>query len=300
MPTGIAQLRQALEGISGILVTPFDGDGDIAPLRLAPIIDRAVGAGVHLLVANGNTGEFYALTSAEADAMVESVVAQVAGRVPVVGGVGRSVREACALARASYRAGADALMVHQLPDPFVSPRGVVDYVLRIADAAQGLPLVIYLRDDGIGLESIAGLCEIGSVVGVKWASPTPLRLTEAIAHCGDHLVWVGGLAETWAPVLCTAGARGFTSGLINVWPERSVAIHAALACCNLAAARDHIREIAPLEGLRAQQRNGTNVSVVKAALRLMDLDCGHARPPAGWPLADAALRELQNLVERWR
>lgn len=300
MAIDIAGLRQALTGISGILVTPFDGDGDIAPMRLPPIIDRAVRAGVHLLVANGNTGEFYALTSAEAEAMVESVVAQVAGRVPVIGGVGRGVREACALARASHKAGVDALMVHQPPDPFVSPRGVIDYVRRIADAAEGLPLVIYLRDDSIGLDAIAGLCAIGAVAGVKWASPTPLRLTEAIARCDDHLVWVGGLAETWAPVLYAAGARGFTSGLINVWPEKSVAIHAALAAGNLSASRDHIRGIAAFEGLRAQERNGTNVSAVKAALQLMGLDCGPARPPAGWPLAEEALEELRKLLETWR
>jgi 4-hydroxy-tetrahydrodipicolinate synthase len=56
------KLRKALTGISGILVTPFDADDNVAPKRLKPIIDRAVGAGVHILVANGNTGEFYGLT----------------------------------------------------------------------------------------------------------------------------------------------------------------------------------------------------------------------------------------------
>ena len=53
-------------------------------------------------------------------------------------GVGRSINDACALARASKAAGADALMVHQPPDPFVSPRGVIAYVQRIAEAGGGL------------------------------------------------------------------------------------------------------------------------------------------------------------------
>ena len=57
------KLRKALSGISGILVTPFDAADEIAPARLRPIVDRAVTAGVHMLVANGNTGEFYGLTS---------------------------------------------------------------------------------------------------------------------------------------------------------------------------------------------------------------------------------------------
>ena len=59
------KLRTALTGISGILVTPFDAQDKVAPDRLTPIVDRAIGAGVHILVANGNTGEFYGLTTAE-------------------------------------------------------------------------------------------------------------------------------------------------------------------------------------------------------------------------------------------
>lgn len=55
-------LKSALTGISGILVTPYDHNGDILPEMQEPIIDRAIAAGVHIMVANGNTGEFYALT----------------------------------------------------------------------------------------------------------------------------------------------------------------------------------------------------------------------------------------------
>ena len=120
------KLRKALTGISGILVTPFDANNNVAPKRLKPIIDRAVGAGVHILVANGNTGEFYGLTTKEAEIMVHSVAEQLGGRAPLLGGVGRSIGDACALAKASKAAGATALMVHQPPDPFVSPRGRPD------------------------------------------------------------------------------------------------------------------------------------------------------------------------------
>ena len=104
-----AALRKALTGISGILVTPFDKADAIAPARLAPIVDRAVKAGVHILVANGNTGEFYALSTQEAEAMVHAAAEHIDGRVPLIGGVGRSIVDACKLARASRAAGAAAL-----------------------------------------------------------------------------------------------------------------------------------------------------------------------------------------------
>jgi 4-hydroxy-tetrahydrodipicolinate synthase len=195
------KLRKALTGISGILVTPFDAQDRVAPGRLKPIIDRAVAAGVHVLVANGNTGEFYGLTTAEAETMAHSVAEQIGGRVPLLAGVGRSINDARALARASHAAGAAALMVHQPPDPFVSPRGVVAYVERVAEAGNGLPLMLYLRNDGIGLDTIEQLCHVPGVIGVKWACPTPLRLADAIRRNDPGIVWVGGLAESWAAAL---------------------------------------------------------------------------------------------------
>src|SRR5262249_36856562 len=157
------------------------------------VVDRAIGAGVHILVANGNTGEFYGLTTAEAETMVHAVAELVAGRGPLLAGVGRSINDACTLARAARAAGATALMVDQPPDPFGAPRGVVAYVQRIAEAGDGLPLMLYLRNDGIGLDAIEKLCRVDGVAGVKWACPTPLRLAEAIRRGDPGIVWVGGL-----------------------------------------------------------------------------------------------------------
>jgi 4-hydroxy-tetrahydrodipicolinate synthase len=262
------RLRNALSGVSGILVTPFDSDDQIVPSRLAPVVDRAVEAGVSVLMANGTTG-----------------------------GIGRGINDALALTRASRAAGVSALMIHQPPDPFVAPRGVVGYVSRIIEEAQGIPAILYLRDDGIGMDAIAELCAIPNVVGVKWACPTPMRLGEAIKANDPALVWSGGLAETWAPAFYAVGARGFTSGLINVWPERSVEISQALEKGDYATARTLIDGIASFEALRAEERNGANVSVVKAALQYLGEDCGPPRLPAAWPLAEEKHRALADLLQ---
>lgn len=293
------QLVAALTGISGILVTPFDDGDKVAPSRLRPIINRAVDAGMHILVANGNTGEFYGLTTAEAEIMVHAVAEQLNGRAPLLAGVGRSINDATALARASRKAGASALMVHQPPDPFVAPRGVVAYVQRIAEAGEGLPIVLYLRNDGIGLDAIAELCKLPGVVGVKWAAPTPMRLADAISRSDPAIVWVGGLAETWAPPFYAVGARGFTSGLINVWPAQSVAIHRALEGGDYALARKLIAMIADFESIRAEEQNGTNVSAVKTALQLIGEDCGPTRPPSAWPLTSKQQADLNRLMSSW-
>lgn len=277
-------LEAALTGISGILVTPYDAQGEIAPDRLPPIIDRALGAGMHIPVVNGNTGEFYALTTDEACTMAREVVDIVGTRAPVLAGIGRGIRDACRLARVSAEAGAAGLMVHQPPDPFVSPRGIVDYLHAINDASGGVPMMLYLRNDAIGTAAIADLCAVPGVRGVKWATPNPLRLAEAKSACDPAIVWVGGLAEVWAPAFYAVGARGFTSGLINVWPERSMAIHAALEAGDYARANALIAGMKAFEDIRAAEMNGTNVTGVKAALMALGQDCGPTRPPSAWPL----------------
>jgi 4-hydroxy-tetrahydrodipicolinate synthase len=290
------EFRASLTGISGILVTPFDEEDRFAPVLMKPVIERAIQAGVHILTANGNTGEFYGLTTAEAERAVHAAAEMIGGRIPLLAGIGRSIGDALALTKASVKAGATALMVHQPPDPFVAPRGVLAYVQRIAEAAQGLPIVIYLRNDGIGLDAIEQLCRIPGVAGVKWASPTPLRLAESIRRADPSIVWVGGLAETWAPSFYAVGARGFTSGLINVWPAHSMAIHAALEEGDYRKANALIHQVSAFEELRAEEGNGTNVSVVKTALQLMGNDCGHVRPPGAWPLTERQSRDLRRLL----
>jgi len=291
-------LDQALTGISGILVTPFDGAGNIAPERLAPILDRALAAGLHMPVVHGNTGEFYALTTDEAVTMVQAVAGLVGARAPLLAGVGRGLRDAQRLARASADAGATALMVHQPPDPFVSPRGIVDYLKAVADASGGLPMMLYLRNDAIGTGAIADLCALPGVKGVKWATTNPLKLAEAKAACDPGIVWVGGLAEVWAPSFYAVGARGFTSGLINVWPERALAIHAALESGDYPGAQALIAGMRVFEDIRAEEMGGTNVTGVKSALIAQGLDCGPTRPPSAWPLtpsqADRMTRFLTN------
>ncbi|MBR0671345.1 dihydrodipicolinate synthase family protein [Neoroseomonas soli] len=291
-------LAEALSGISGILVTPFDAHDGIAPARLAPIVERCVAAGVDALTVNGNTSEFYGLTIFEAERMQAEVPALIAGRARIIAGVGRSVTEAVRLAARAKADGADAVMVHQPPDPFASPRGVADYVRRVAEAA-GLPVVLYLRNAGIGHDAIAALCALPGVVAVKWANPDLMALARAI-RAAPGIRFVCGLAEPWAPPMTALGAQGFTSGLINLAPERSVAILAALRAGNMPRANALIAEMAPFEALRAEEQNGANVSVVKAALALAGDDVGHARPPASWPLAPESLARLRDLVAGWR
>ena len=154
----------------------------IAPERLAPIVDRAVKAGVHILVANGNTGEFYSLSTDEAVAMVEAAAEHIAGRAPLLCGIGRALPDAVRLAQG--RAGRRRRRADD-PPAARSLRGAArGGRLRPArrrgrrrPAAGALPAQRRAwepRRSPISAPSRAWSA-------VKWATPNPMRMAEAAA-----------------------------------------------------------------------------------------------------------------------
>jgi 4-hydroxy-tetrahydrodipicolinate synthase len=292
-------LRRALCGISGVHATAYAADGGVDADLTGRIVERIVAGGIHNIVAAGNTGEFYALSPDEVRLVHDTAVSAARGRSNVIAAVGRSLTEAIALGRRAKEAGADAIMSHQPLDPFAAPQAQAAYFRAIADAVD-LPLVAYVRSDAMGLADLLSVANHPNVVGVKFATTNLMLLAECVRSSdAGTAVWVCGLAEGWAAPFYALGARGFTSGLVNVDPARSLAIHAALEAGDYAKARSLVAEIARFETLRTRYGNGANVTVVKEALGLLGFPAGAVRLP-GLPALDPADREtLVQEIARW-
>jgi len=294
-----SSIRTALCGISGVHVTPYGTDGEIDVPMLKRVIDRLAADGVHNIVSAGNTGEFYALDPDEVRIVHDGAIEANAGRSLLTAAVGRSLKEAIALGKRAKQQGADALMAHQPLDPFAAPQAQAAYFMAIADAVD-LPLVAYVRSDGMSLKDLMGVANHPNVAGVKFATQNLMMLSECVRASELRTAqWVCGLAEGWAGAFYAAGARGFTSGLVNVDPKRSLAIHAALEAGRLEEVRKLIDTIARFETLRTRYGNGANVTVVKEAMSMIGYPCGPVRLP-GLPELDAADREaLGEILRGW-
>lgn len=229
--------RQALQGISGVPVTAYDAGGEVDAVVTAEVYARVAKAGIHNIVAAGNTGEFYALTPAEIMRVYEAAIKGVSGKAPVTAAIGRSQREALSMARQAKDMGASAVMSHQPVDPFAAPQSQIDYFIGLAEGSE-LPLVAYVRADGFSVDDMVRLSSHPNVAGIKFATTDIMLLSRAIAASDPNgALYVCGLAESWAPAFCAAGARGFTSGLVNVAPQFSLQVHDALTAGDFTAAR---------------------------------------------------------------
>jgi 4-hydroxy-tetrahydrodipicolinate synthase len=286
-----------LSGISAVPVTPFAPDGGIDEAALRAVVRRIVDAGIDLVVTCGNTGEQASLTAEEAN-RVAAITLEAAGAATVIVGVGGDLRTAAARAAQAAELGAAGVMVHFPTDPYLSDDGLVRYYGELASATDGV-VVPYVRARGLSPRVLDSLAERENVVALKYAVPDVLAFAAFAARYGDAMLPICGLAEMWAPFFWLAGARGFTSGLANVFPQVSVAMLEALRAGEFARAMELWRMIEPFERLRARHADANNVPVVKEAMAMLGVIGATVRPPlAGLSETDRA--ELATIVEHLR
>jgi 4-hydroxy-tetrahydrodipicolinate synthase len=157
-----------------------------------------------------------------------------------------------------------------------------------------------VRSDLISAADLARVAVHPNVAGVKFATGNLMLLAECLrATKGHPAVWVCGLAEGWAAPFYALGTRGFTSGLVNVDPKRSLAIWSALEAGDFATARRLVDIIAPFEAMRAKFNNGANVTVVKEAMTLLGLAVGPVRLPGLTALDTADRNRLRSVLNDW-
>ncbi len=305
-PSTASGLKDALGTVVVIPVTPMRPDGSPEWGTYADLIRRVVDAGITVITPNGNTGEFYALTEAEARQATEAAVKAAHGEVAlgarahVLVGVGHDTASAAAAARHAQEAGAEMIMIHQPVHPYQAAEGWVDYHQAIADAVPDLGVVLYVRNERVTGAQIADLGErCPNVIGVKYGVKDATQFAAVARDAGlDRFTWLAGLAEPYAPGYWAYGARGFTSGLANVNPALSLSLLGALRAGDLTGAMDAWEDIRPFEDLRAANGAADNVSVVKEALAQLGL-CGRDVRPPSRVLPATERAAVGAIVRRW-
>jgi 5-dehydro-4-deoxyglucarate dehydratase len=296
MTASHALLKERLSrGVLAFPATAFKADLSLDLASFEAHVADLAAARPCALVPAGGAGELFSLDAEEHAAVIAASVRH-AGGIPVVAGIGGGMMQACAMARAAAKAGADALLV--LPPYLVAgeQEGLARHVRHIC-AATDLPVIVYSRDNAIfSAATVLRLAETcPTLLGLKDGTGDFEMLLELKLGAGDRLLLVNGVptAEILAAQTFAIGITAYSSAVFAFWPAMARDFYASIESGD-AAVRDRLlREFyLPLTAIR-RRRRGYAVAIVKAGLDAMGRPAGPVRPP----LVDLASEDRQMLVD---
>jgi 4-hydroxy-tetrahydrodipicolinate synthase len=294
-----AHLKCDWTGVFPAATTQFDSALELDLPATQKVQAALLRDGVHGLVLIGTVGEGNSLSAAEKRQVVRAAVEVSEGRVPVIAGVSEfTTASAVAFVRDAERLGASGFMV--LPGMVYVPTAAeLEHHFRTVATATGLPIMLYNNPPSyrvnIELPTLERLAEVPNIVAIKESAPDPRRFTDLVNACGERFVLFAGLDDVVFEAV-TLGARGWVSGLTNVFPTESLALYAALRAGDLERARRIYRWFMPLLHLDAEH---DLVQSIKLAEQLLGRGSERVRPPR-LPLAGARRSQVTALVERAR
>ena len=283
------------KGSCTAIVTPFNDNG-IDFDKMAELIDYQYDNGTAALVVCGTTGENATMSRYEHEELIEFVCRHNDGRMKIIAGIGSNdTAKALGFAKCALRCDADGVLMVTPYYNKATQSGLVRHFTYVADRVD-IPMIVYnvpsRTSIGIRLETYVELSKHPNINGVKEASGDFSLFAATRAECGNDLFIWSGNDDNTVPMMAL-GALGVISVASNVVPA------AVAKLCELC-----------LDGsfLQAQQLYfkysrlfsdlfiETNPIPVKAAMRMIGIDCGKLR----LPLTEISTEHLHRLSETMR
>jgi 4-hydroxy-tetrahydrodipicolinate synthase len=242
-------MRTPFTGVGTALITPFTRSGAVDESGVKRLARRQIDGGVHFLVPCGTTGETPTLTDDERRRVVELIVEEAAGRVPVLAGAGGyDTREVAHAAKAMEKAGAQGLLSVTPYYNKPTPEGLYQHFKAVADATP-LPIVVYNVPGRTGCNVDAATCArlatIPTIVGVKEASGNIQQMAEVCRAVPDDFIVLSGDDALTLPLMAIGG-RGIISVASNEIPAEMAQLVEAAERGDYATARKIHTRLLPL------------------------------------------------------
>ena len=291
----------AFEGVYSIIPTAFTDSGDLDPASQRSVVDLFIEKGANGLTALGVTGEVARLEERERGEILEVVVEQAAGRVPIIAGTSAEGTRTCiSYTRQARQLGAAAVMVSPPRMPKLNSAAVVNHYKALADAVD-LPIIVqdYPPITGFAMEPslLARIAkEIPTARTIKLEDPpTPFKTARILEAAGDTRVQIfGGLGGVFLLEELISGATGAMTGF--AFPEILARIMKHWNAGEKDAAADVFYRAVPL--MRFEFQEGIGMAIRKEVLRRRGaLKSAATRAPAGG--LDAPTKLALDRVLAW-
>ena len=260
-------------GVGTALVTPFTKSGDLDENGVRRLGRRQIEAAIDFLVPCGTTGESPTLTDAERTRIVEILVDEAGGRVPVLAGAGGyNTAEVIHQAEHMRRAGASGLLSVTPYYNKPTQEGLYQHYRAIAESTP-LPIIVYNVPGRTGSNvepaTLARLAAIPNIVGVKEASGNMTQICDVCHAVPEEFIVLSGDDALTLPLMAIGGG-GVISVVSNEIPAEMVRLVKAAARNDFVAARAIHARLLPLMQVNFVESNPIPVKAAMAAMGLLE------------------------------
>ena len=205
------------------MVTPFNPDGSVDYPGLGNLINYIIDGGIEYLVSLGTTGETATLTKDEKQSVWEFTAETVAGRVPLVAGIGgNNTREIAATMEGFSIKGYDAILSVSPYYNKPTQEGIYQHYKTLASASP-LPLILYnvpgRTGSNITAETTLRLAhDFKNIIGIKEASANFDQFNRIVRDKPEDFLFISGDDPITLPMIAM-GAAGVISVVGNALPS---------------------------------------------------------------------------------
>ena len=289
-----------IKGIIPPIVTPMNEDESINIQGLRDQVERQIAAGVHGIFPFGTNGEGYILDLKEKEEVLEAVIDQVKGRVPVYAGSGCiSTRDTVYMSRRAEQLGADVLSIITPSFALASQKELYDHYCEVAKHVS-IPIVLYNIPPRTGNkllpETVAKLAkDVDVIMGAKDSSGDLDNLKAYIQQTrdiGKKFAVLAGNDGNILPCLKAGGAGG-VAGRANLWPRTIASIYDSFMAGDLETAQTAQEAIHAFERVF---KYGNPNTIIKKGVVLLGYPVGDCRKPFNY-LCNEGMEELKAVLK---
>lgn len=293
--------RYNVEGSWPALVTPFTEKDEVNYDVLRRLVNFHAENRSNGILLMGSTGEAILLSRDERKKIIDAVIEEAGGKVPVMVGVAAvSTRDTLENARYAKEAGADCGLVVQ--PPYIKPTqdALYHYFKDVADAVD-LPFVIYNNPERCGVnvdpETIARLAPHPNIVAIKEAGPNPYGVMRTVELTrGEFNVLCCDCAfYALILVVMASGGKGTSNVTGSMCPREFAELSKPWENYeDVLKTREHLYRLLPLTRMMYSESNPVPL---KAALNMVGADVGKPRKPLQ-ELSEANMKAMRQTMQR--
>lgn len=287
-----------IKGIIVPLITPMNNDETINEKELRNQVNRQIENGIHGLFPLGTNGEAYVLSFEEKIKVMEIVVDETRGRVPVYAGTGCvNTKDTIELSKKAKEIGVDVISVITPWFAAASQEELYEHFKEVAESVD-LPIILYnipaRTGNALSPETVEKLSKISNIVGVKDSSgnfDNMLQYIEKTREREDFAVLSGN--DSLILWCLLAGGKGGIAGCANVYPKVMSSIYDTFISGNVKAARE-IQD--SIRSFRNCFKYGNPNTIVKTAVGLLGYNVGKCRKPFS-KVSESGIAALKSVLE---